>query len=49
LHIRLNQEGLIDLDACMVDFTSGRTTRASSSAGKKGQKSQMRRDVAEVA
>lgn len=34
LHIRLNQEGLIDLDTWMIDSTAVRATRASSSAGK---------------
>ncbi|MCP1481977.1 transposase [Pseudomonas chlororaphis] len=39
LHIRLNQEGLIDLDTWMIDSTAVRATRASSGAGKKeGQK-----------
>lgn len=36
LHIRLNQEGLIDLDTWMIDSTAVRATRASSVAGKKG-------------
>lgn len=36
LHIRLNQEGLIDLDTWMIDSTAVRATRASSGAGKKG-------------
>jgi transposase len=35
LHIRLNQEGLIDLDTWMIDSTAVRATRASSSAGKR--------------
>ncbi len=35
LHIRLNQEGLIDLDTWMIDSTAMRATRASSGAGKK--------------
>lgn len=36
LHIRLNQEGLIDLNSWMIDSTAVRATRASSGAGKKG-------------
>lgn len=36
LHVRLNQEGLIDLDTWMIDSTVVRATRASSGAGKKG-------------
>ena len=36
LHIRLNQEGLIDLDTWMIDSTAVRATRASSGAGKTG-------------
>ncbi len=36
LHIRLNQEGLIDLDTWMIDSTAVRATQASSGAGKKG-------------
>lgn len=36
LHIRLNQEGLIDLDTWMIDSTAVRATRVSSGAGKKG-------------
>lgn len=36
LHIRLNQEGLIDLDTWRIDSTAVRATRASSGAGKKG-------------
>ncbi|KPX17146.1 ISPS1a [Pseudomonas syringae pv. delphinii] len=36
LHIRLNQEGLIDLDTWMIDFAAVLATRASSGAGKKG-------------
>ncbi len=36
LHVRLNQEGLIDLDTWMIDSTAVRATRASSGAGKKG-------------
>lgn len=35
LRIRLNQEGLIDLDTWMIDSTAVRATRASSGAGKK--------------
>jgi len=36
LHVRLNQEGLIDLDTWAIDSTAMRAIRASSSAGKKG-------------
>ncbi|MFW3166420.1 IS5 family transposase [Pseudomonas syringae pv. syringae] len=36
LHIRLIQEGLIDLDTWMIDSTAVRATRASSGAGKRG-------------
>jgi hypothetical protein len=36
LHIRLNQEGLIDLDTWMIDSTAVRAFRASSGAGKEG-------------
>jgi hypothetical protein len=36
LHIRLNPEGLIDLDTWMIDCTAVSATRASSGAGKKG-------------
>ena len=36
LHIRLNGQGLIDLDTWMIDSTAVRATRASSAAGKKG-------------
>lgn len=36
VHIRLNQEGLIDPDIWMIDSTALRATQASSSAGKKG-------------
>lgn len=35
LHVRLNQEGLIDLDAWMIDSTALRATRDSSGAGKR--------------
>lgn len=38
LHVRLNQEGLIELDTWMIDFTAVRATRASSGAGERGQK-----------
>lgn len=34
LHVRLNQEGLIDLDTWMIDSTAVRATRASSGAEK---------------
>ncbi|MNJ48911.1 hypothetical protein D3C77_441190 [compost metagenome] len=36
LHIRLNEQGLIDLNTWMIDSTAVRATRASSGAGKKG-------------
>ena len=36
LHVRLNQEGLIDLDAWMIDSTVVRATRACSGAAQKG-------------
>lgn len=36
LHVRLNEQGLIDLDTWMIDSTAVRATRASSGAGKKG-------------
>ena len=36
LHLRLRQDGFIDLDTWMVDSTSIRATRAASGAGKKG-------------
>lgn len=36
LHIRLNEQGLIDLETWMIDSTALRATRASSGAGKKG-------------
>lgn len=36
LHIRLNQEGLIDLDTWMIDSTVIRASKAASGAGKKG-------------
>ncbi|KPY57653.1 ISPs1a-2, partial [Pseudomonas syringae pv. solidagae] len=36
LHIRLNREGLIDLDTWMIDSTAVRATRASSGVGKRG-------------
>ena len=36
LHVRLNQEGLIDLDTWMIDSTVVRAARASSGAGKRG-------------
>lgn len=36
LHVRLNQEGLIDLDTWMINSTAVRATRAASGAGKKG-------------
>ncbi|NNA00364.1 IS5 family transposase [Pseudomonas lundensis] len=36
LHIRLNEQGLIDLETWMIDSTAVRATRASSGAGKRG-------------
>lgn len=36
LHIKLNEQELIDLETWMIDSTAVRTTRASSGAGKKG-------------
>ena len=36
LHLRLREDGLIDLDTWMVDSTSIRATRAASGAGKRG-------------
>lgn len=36
LHIRLNQEGLIDLNTWMMDSTVIRASKAASGAGKKG-------------
>ncbi len=36
LHLRLNEQGLIDLQTWMIDSTAVRETRASSSARKKG-------------
>ena len=36
LHIKLNEQGLIDLETWMIDSTAVRATRASSDAGKKG-------------
>ncbi len=36
LHIKLNEQGLIDLKTWMIDSTAVRVTRASSGAGKKG-------------
>ena len=35
LHIRLNEQGLIDPETWMIDSTAVRATRASSGAGKK--------------
>jgi transposase len=35
LHIRLNEQGSIDLNTWMIDSTAVRATRASSGAGKK--------------
>jgi len=36
LHLKLNDQGHIDLQTWMIDSTAVRATRASSSAGKKG-------------
>jgi len=36
LHIKLNEQGLIDLETWMIDSTAVRATRASSGGGKKG-------------
>lgn len=36
LHIRLREDGLIDLETWMIDSTSIRATRAAASGGKKG-------------
>lgn len=36
LHLRLNEKGLIDLQAWMIDSTAARETRASSGVGRKG-------------
>lgn len=36
LYIRLNEQGLIDLETWMIDSTAVRATQASSGAGKKG-------------
>lgn len=36
LHIKPNEQGLIDLETWMIDSTAVRATRASSGAGKKG-------------
>jgi hypothetical protein len=36
LHLKLNDQGLIDLQTWMIDSTAVRATRASSGAGKKG-------------
>ncbi|QXH49595.1 IS5 family transposase [Pseudomonas fakonensis] len=36
LHVKLNAEGLIDLDTWCIDSTAVKATRASSGAGKKG-------------
>ncbi|MFP3443533.1 MULTISPECIES: IS5 family transposase [Pseudomonas] len=36
LHLRLNEQGLIDLQTWMIDSTAVRATRASSGAGKRG-------------
>lgn len=36
LHVRLNEQGLIDVQTWMIDSTAIRATRAASGAGKKG-------------
>ncbi|QNL86163.1 Uncharacterized protein PPKH_0749 [Pseudomonas putida] len=36
LHLRLNEQGLTDLQTWMIDSTAIRATRASSGARKKG-------------
>ncbi|EIM18793.1 ISPst8-like transposase [Pseudomonas chlororaphis O6] len=36
LHLKLNEQGLIDLKTWMIDSTAARATRTSSGAGKKG-------------
>ncbi len=36
LHLRLNEQGLIDLQTWRIDPTAVRVTRASSGTGKKG-------------
>lgn len=36
LHVKLNEQGLIDLETWMIDSAAVRATRASSGAGKKG-------------
>lgn len=36
LHLRLREDGLMDLDTWMIDSTSIRATRAASGGGKKG-------------
>lgn len=36
LHVRLNEQGLIDVQTWMIDSTAVRATRAASGAGKKG-------------
>lgn len=40
LHVRLNQEGLIDLDTWMIDSTAGRATGPLLAPKKRGQKTQ---------
>ncbi|RMO82868.1 hypothetical protein ALQ34_200104 [Pseudomonas syringae pv. maculicola] len=41
LHIRLNQEGLIDLDTWMIDSTAVRATRACSGGGLKNRQTML--------
>lgn len=38
LHLRLREDGLMDLDTWMVDSTTIRATRSASGAGKKGDR-----------
>ena len=38
LHLRLRQDGLMDLDTWMIDSTTIRATRSASGAGKKGDR-----------
>lgn len=49
LHVKLNAEGLIDLDTWCINSTAVKATRASSGAGKKGgQKNQRTTHSVEV-
>lgn len=38
LHLKLREDGLVDLDTWMIDSTSIRATRAASGGGKKGDR-----------